>query len=272
MDPTVEQACRIAAKTFFPIVAGGQGFVIKPNGASENVPAKTSQSSLAGVTALASAPEKTGETTTKVAKIATAAAAATAVAAAPAAVAAAPVLAVGSVIGGFFSLFSDDDEQELTVQQASEVLGISTYTIKRKIANHEISATKKGNKFMITNAELKRYSAATKKSGLSYGAVAEAISKAQAIQSPSTASVDPVSPADIKKLLDILKDAVTKKDLEIEMAELEEEEPGLSDEQKRERKKEVLNLKIEKTDLEANVKMMELRLEKLKQDQPASTD
>ena len=263
MDPMVEQACRIAAKTFFPIVAGGQGFVIKPNGASENVPAKTSQSSLAGVTALASAPDKTGET---------AAAAATAVAAAPAAVAAAPVLAVGSLIGGLFSLFSDDDEKELTVQQASEVLGISTYTIKRKIANHEISATKKGNKFMITNAELKRYSAATKKSGLSYGAVAEAISKAQAIQPPSAASVDPDSPADIKKLLDILKDAVTKKDLEIEMAELEEEEPGLSDEQKRERKKEVLNLKIEKTDLEANVKMMELRLEKLRQDQPASTD
>lgn len=48
------------------------------------------------------------------------------------------------------------------------------------------------------------------------------------------------------------------------MAELDEQEPNLSDEQKLERKKAVLNLKIEKTDLEAHVKMMELRLDKLK--------
>ena len=158
----------------------------------------------------------------------------------------------------------DAEEREFTVQEASEVLGISTYTIKRKIANHEISATKKGNKFMIADSELKRYSAATKKSGIAYGSAASAFGSLPLTGMVPEDAINPDSPEEVEKLIDILKDAVKKKDLEISMAELDEQEPNLSDEQKLERKKAVLNLKIEKTDLEAHVKMMELRLDKLK--------
>lgn len=72
---------------------------------------------------------------------------------------------VGGAVGAAIGILNKDDVQEVDVGEAANLLGISEYTVKKKIRDGELEGRIVGKKYMLPIESIKKYSQKIGKSG-----------------------------------------------------------------------------------------------------------
>lgn len=125
--------------------------------------------------------------------------------------------------------FSDNKNEECTVEEASDLLGISEYTIKKKIREGDLKGRIVGKKYMIPIESIYEYSKKVKKSGKILG-----VQESNATESALDAIPDDLKNQFIEKFEEIWNSKILLKNF-IESLKIE---------------KEIITLKIKKLELQ----------------------
>jgi excisionase family DNA binding protein len=156
-----------------------------------------------------------------------------------------------SVIKDTLKLAEDIIKETYSTKEAAEILGISEYTVRKKIRDGEIVASgKRGrNGYTISYQEVEKYSAKTKKSGI-------IISDKSQVSNilPNTSEMN--DPQKLAEFINGMEDEVTLKELQLERLQLDNDDSI-------EYKKQELDAKIEIQELKNQIKGLKFKLQSL---------
>lgn len=153
---------------------------------------------------------------------------------------------------------SSSDKEECTVAEAAKLLGLSEYTVKKKIREKELVGRIVGKKYMVSTESIQAYSKKAGKSGQILGA---------------PASGEPTAD-DAMKNPNLLQKSIESAELQQEIISLEIEKLEISkkiaerskDEDLVDRlKQQIINKKIQKLELSKQIKVFETQILYLKE-------
>lgn len=164
------------------------------------------------------------------------------------------------------SLTSEDTKENssalYSAKEAADMIGISEYTLKRKIRDNVIKADLIGNKYMVSMSEIEKYCSENGKRNI---AIAGSPSSTLATSMDIDLTNDPTFVANLNNndFLSNLKDGlelqIESLNLQIDKLELQMED-DLVDTDERKIKNDILDLKLEKNSIQQRIKIIEMQI------------
>ena len=167
--------------------------------------------------------------------------------------------------------FSDNKNEECTVEEASDLLGISEYTIKKKIREGDLKGRIVGKKYMIPIESIYEYSKKVKKSGKILG-----VQESNATESALDAIPDDLKNQFIEKFEEIWNSKILLKNfieslkiekeiITLKIKKLELQKAQVSNDMQNELEQQILDKQIRSMKIAQFVKICEMRIYSLEE-------
>lgn len=178
-----------------------------------------------------------------------------------------PVIGAGLAAYQIAKGLTSEDTKEnpsalYSAKEAADMIGISEYTLKRKIRDNVIKADLIGNKYMVSMSEIEKYCSDNGKRNI---AIAGSPVTALATNMDVALTNDPTFVANLNNndFLSTLKDGL---EIEIEALNLQidklklQMDDDLEDKAKRNIKSKILDLELEKNSIQQRIKIIEMKI------------
>lgn len=178
-----------------------------------------------------------------------------------------PVIGAGLAAYQIAKGLTSEDTKEnpsalYSAKEAADMIGISEYTLKRKIRDNVIKADLIGNKYMVSMSEIEKYCSDNGKRNI---AIAGSPVTALATNMDVALTNDPTFVANLNNndFLSNLKDGlgieIEALNLQIDKLKLQMDD-DLEDKAKRNIKSKILDLELEKNSIQQRIKIIEMKI------------